>query len=154
MNLERWVHRLWTDLVCFCWSNSARAWQQGHSEEKIPLPASLIFNASLTWEIKPRFLSLMFFSINLVMKVKHWVMFFHVCLQSWSGTKRGWGTLAHNMESLSKESNNKRLQGFIVPKHTDYYYYCILTASLTTYQLNCVAISDLWAYWQHLWTID
>ena len=39
------------------------------------------------------------------MEVKYWVMFFHVGLQSQLGTGQGWGTLAHNMESLSEESN-------------------------------------------------
>lgn len=71
--------------------------------------SSLIFSNS----------KLVFFSINLVMEVKYWMMFFHVCLQSQLGTEQGWGTLAHNMESLSKKSNNKPWLGFIIPKHTE-----------------------------------
>lgn len=76
--------------------------------------ASLVFNANLTWE--NFFLShsmLMFFSINLVMEVKYWVMFFHICLQSQLGTGQGRGNLAHNMESLSKESNINVRRGLL-----------------------------------------
>lgn len=153
MNLQCWVHKLWTKLVYFCWLNFAHAWQQDHSKEKfhcqhlMPVSfgkSSLIFSHS----------TLMFFSINLVMEVKYWVMFFHVCLQSLLGTGQGCGTLAHNMESLSKESNNN-CSGFIAPKHTDYYY-CISASSLTTYQINCLTYTTsgtLFKNWSHLWPI-
>lgn len=115
------------------------------SIKKKNLTVNMLFNFSPNWKLRPHFLLLDahdFFPYDF-MEVRYWVMFFHVCVQSWLGSGQGPGILAHSMESLPKESkiNGGRL---LSPKHTDYYF--MWAASLNSWQItdHCIDINDLW----------
>lgn len=94
---------------------SARVWQTQQLKREIPLPVYYSMPISFG-KIKLYFLSFafyVFFSINFVMEVRFWLRFFHVCLQSRLDAGQDCGTLAHNMESLSKESSINAPRGIL-----------------------------------------